>query len=149
MIRLTSFTEIEKDPSFQDLLDAYGVESALAGLPAPNCQIPMYKALEAAGVIHILGSYNGDELTGFISLVITTIPHYGAVVAHTESYFVCAAHRKTGAGLALLRAAERFSAHKGAVGLLVSAPLGGKLAEVLPKTGYTETNRVFFRKLDA
>ncbi len=33
----------------------------------------------------------------------------------------------------------------GTPGLLVSAPMGGSLAEVLPRRGFAETNRVFFK----
>lgn len=31
--------------------------------------------------------------------------------------------------------------------MMVSAPAGGRLAEVLPRSGYRETNRVFLRAL--
>ena len=36
----------------------------------------------------------------------------------------------------------------GCPGLLVSAPAGGVLAKVLPRRGYAETNRVFFKELN-
>jgi GNAT superfamily N-acetyltransferase len=73
------------------------------------------------------------------------IPHYGVAIAVTESFFVGKEYRKSGAGLKLLRAAEAHA--EGAPGLLVSAPVGGTLAEVLPHLGYRETNRVFFKEL--
>ena len=147
-IKLVTFKEVSEDPNFQGLLAEYAIESAIEGLPRPNCQIDMYKSMEEMGIIHILGSFKDGVMTGFISLVVTVIPHYGATVATTESYFVGEAYRKDGAGLMLLREAERYAAILGAVGLLVSAPFGGKLAEVMSKTGYTESNLVFFRSLE-
>ena len=68
-------------------------------------------------------------------------------LAVVESYFVASKHRKSGAGLALLREAERIASDRGAHALLVSAPHGGRLADVMPRVGYRETNRVFFRSL--
>ena len=69
------------------------------------------------------------------------------MVATTESFFVDPDKRQSGAGIKLLRIAEAVAKDLGAVGLLVSAPFGGKLADVMEKVGYTETNRVFFRGL--
>ena len=65
--------------------------------------------------------------------------------AITESFFVAKVHRDSGAGLKLLRAAEQKARALGSPGLLVSAPFGGTLVQVLPRAGYTETNRVFFK----
>ena len=67
-------------------------------------------------------------------------------VATTERFFV-KAHRKTGAGLRLLRAAEEKARALGSPGLLVTAPFEGDLFQVLPRVGYQETNRVFFKSL--
>jgi D-tyrosyl-tRNA(Tyr) deacylase len=60
-------------------------------------------------------------------------------------YFVAQAHRKHGPGLDLLRAAEWLAEACGAVGLLVTAPKGGKLARVMPRAKYKHTHEVFFK----
>jgi GNAT superfamily N-acetyltransferase len=73
------------------------------------------------------------------------MPHYSVRIAVGESFFVSAEHRKTGAGLKLLKAAEDYAKEINSSGLLISAPLGGNLAEILPHVGYVETNRVFFK----
>jgi hypothetical protein len=75
------------------------------------------------------------------------LPHYGRTVAVSESFFVAKAHRASMAGLKLLAAAEALACRIQSPGLLVSAPSGGRLAELLPKCGFVETNRVFFRKV--
>jgi GNAT superfamily N-acetyltransferase len=129
------------------LIAEYAVESSIDGMPAPAPNREIYTTLESAGVLHARGAFLAEALVGFILLVVTTNPHYGVPLAVTESYFVASEYRKTGAGLALLHAAEGLAKELGAVGILVSAPSNGRLADVLPRTGYAETNRVFFRRL--
>ena len=146
-IKRTTFREIADHPDFGDLVAEYAEESAMTGLPAPDCQIDMYEKLQDAGAIHVLGAFRQMRLVGLLIVVASVIPHYGVMMATTESFFVRPQDRKSGAGLQLLKEAETLSAELGATGLLVSAPFGGRLAEVLPKKGYAETNRVFFRKL--
>jgi len=132
---------------FPALLAEYAAESAIDGLPAPAPSVERYRQVEASGVMHLLCSFTGGVITGFIVLLVSNIPHYNAVVATTESYFVGHAHRDTGAGLKLLRAAEAVATDQGAVGILVSTPVEGRLVKVLPKSGYTGSNMVFFRGL--
>jgi hypothetical protein len=48
--------------------------------------------------------------------------------------------------MALLKAAEVKARELGARGLLVSTPFGGSLAAVLPRSGYRDANRVFFKR---
>lgn len=107
----------------------------------------MYGVLEKSGVFHTIGAFLADKLIGFVTVLVSIAPHVGVFMAVTESLFVAKEHRKTGAGLKLIRQAEACAVERGAPCLLISAPLGGNLAEVLPHVGYTETNRIFFRKL--
>ena len=98
--------------------------------------------------MQVFGAFVGSCFAGYAILLVTVLPHYSAPVATLESFFVSAMYRHTGAGLKLLRAAEAAARDKGAVGLLVSAPIGGQLAEVMARMrSYRETNRVFFRSL--
>jgi len=146
-VRRISFDTARSDANFSALLDEYAAESAIDGLPKPECQVDMYKAMEDSELIHILGSFTDDKLTGFIILICGVLPHYGAVIATTESFFVSPTYRKSGAGLMLLREAERLAKSFDAVALVVTAPSGGRLAEVMPKAGYRESNAVFIRSL--
>jgi GNAT superfamily N-acetyltransferase len=85
---------------------------------------------------------------GFLTLICIPLPHYSVPVAVSESFFVASVHRATGAGLALIREAERIARGLGALGLLISAPAEGRLAAVLDaKPDYRPTNRVFFKGL--
>jgi GNAT superfamily N-acetyltransferase len=147
-IRPITVAQFFDAPNCDALLAEYAAESATEGLPAPEPHRAIYEAMEQSGMFHLIGAFEGDELAGFLVLLVSVNPHYSAVIAVTESYFVASAHRKAGAGLALLHEAEALAAKLGAVGFLVSAPSGGRLAEVLPRMGYRETNRVFFRATD-
>ena len=146
-VRRIAFDEIEAFPNFAGMVERYADESAIPGMPRPNRQKEMYRQLEQAGLFHLVGAFVGGELVGFVSLLASVLPHYGVMVASTESIFVEPEHRKSGAGKMLMREAERLATSIGAVGLLVSAPSGGRLAAILPRSGYQESNRVFFRRL--
>lgn len=144
-IRECSVAEIETSSNIAKLLEEYAAESSLSGLPHPSAKWEMYKHLEIVKAIHIFGAFYEDTLIGFIVFLAPVLPHYGMQVAVAESFFVSETYRKTGAGLKLLRKAEKHAQGLGSPGLLVSAPSGGDLAEVLPHVGYNETNQVFFK----
>lgn len=145
IIRKTTILEMESLANIHELLDEYSAESAIDGLPTPKAKVDNYKTLEASGSLYILGAFLNDLMVGYITILFPILPHYSALVAVAESFFVAKAYRKTGAGLKLLKEAELHAKSAGSPGLLVSAPFGGNLAEVLPHVGYGETNRVFFK----
>lgn len=138
---------MEGYPNIHDILEEYASESSIAGMPAVAVKVEMYKHLEVAGAIHVVGAFLDDAIIGFITVLSPILPHYSALASVAESFFVAKIHRNTGAGLKLLKEAEIYAKNIGSCGLLVSAPIGGDLAEVLPRVGYRETNRVFFRVL--
>lgn len=146
-VRTITFGELESDPNFRWLIQAYAEESQLVGLPPANCQSDLYRQMEASGAFHVLGAYQNGELVGFLNFLVTVLPHYGAKVATTESIFVAQEFRRTGAGVKLIREMEKISAELGAVGALVSAPFGGRLADVMPGLKYRQTNQIFFKAI--
>jgi GNAT superfamily N-acetyltransferase len=143
----SSVTEIESAARFRRLAAEYAAESAIAGLPPPSAKRDAYLHLERSGLLHMISATRDGQLIGLIAVLMSTLPHYGVPVAVSESFFVSRAYRKTGAGLRLLRAAEEKASALGSPGLLVSAPFEGDLFQVLPRVGYRETNRVFFKSL--
>lgn len=145
IIRHCTISEMEAAPNIMALLDEYAAESSIAGLPHPSVKVETYKHLESTGAIYPIGAFIGGKLIGFVTVLSPVLPHYNVCVAVAESFFVSKEHRGSGAGLKLLHSAQERTKEVGACGLLVSAPMGGDLAEVLPRVGYTETNRVFFR----
>jgi GNAT superfamily N-acetyltransferase len=146
-VQASSVSEIEAASNFGELLAEYASEAAIAGMPAPAARMETYRHLESAGMLHVFSALSDGQLVGFITVLAPVLPHYGVAVAVSESFFVARAHRKTGAGLKLLREAEAKAGSLGSPGLLVSAPFGGDLFHVLPRVGYAETNRIFFKKV--
>lgn len=143
-VRPSSIAELEASDNFQALLAEYAVESAIKGLPPATAKMDDYRRLDSAGLLHVFSAVRQGRLVGFITVVAPMLLHYSVPVAVSD-FFVARAHRKTGAGLRLLRAAEARARELGSPGLLVSAPCEGDLFRVLPRAGYGETSRVFFR----
>lgn len=149
-IRACTIADLEASPALPALLAEYAAESSTCGLGGANPQLATYRQLEAAGALHPIGAfYGGDELAGFLLLLVSPVPHFGKLAATTESYFVSAAHRKGGgAGTRLLAAAEDRARELGCEAMFVSAPAGGRLARVMGhKAGYRLTNLVFCMEL--
>jgi hypothetical protein len=144
-VRASSFLELEAAVEWPALLAEYAAESGVEGMPAPTCDRAMYLALTETGRLHVFGAWVGEALVGFMFVLHAPLPHYSVMMALSESFFVAKAHRSSGAGLKLLRAAEAKTLELGAPGLVVSAPVAGRLFEVLPRCGYGEMNRTFFK----
>lgn len=144
-IRPCTIAEIEQSPNITEMLSKYADESAIEGMPRPVAQMEMYKAMESSGGLYPIGAFSGDLLIGFITIISTVLPHYGARISITESYFVPEEYRNIGAGLKLLSAAEQYARDTDSAGLLISAPNNGALSKVLPKRGYRNTNSIFFK----
>lgn len=143
----SSVAEVFAAPNIDSVLAEYAAESSIAGLPAATPNRDMYAQLEATGFMQVVAAWQGEQLAGFIVLVVTPNPHYSQAIAVSESFFVAAKYRKTGAGLQLLGVAEILARQKGAVGMFVSAPVGSRLAQIMPRVGYPATTQAFFRSL--
>jgi GNAT superfamily N-acetyltransferase len=145
IVRHCTVAEILQAPNIDQIAAEYASESSIKGMPHPVGKMEMYHQLEAVGALSAFGAFVDDLPVGFITVLSTIMPHYSVYLTVSESFFVLKAHRKTGAGLRLLRMAEDRAREVGAPGLLVSAPYGGVLADVLPGVGYTPSNTVFFK----
>lgn len=143
----SSVAEVMGADAFPALAAEYEAEALIEGMPAPAAKFEAYQALEAAGLLHVFAATVDGGLVGFISLLVASLPRYGRPVAMSESFFVAREHRKTGAGLRLLKAAENEARSLGCPGLLVSAPYEGDLFKVLPRVGFSECSRIFFKRL--
>lgn len=146
IIKKCTVDELLLDVSFANILAEYARELVVEGAPAFSAKIEKYKHLEKVGCLQPFGAYVEDKLVGFITVLTDVFLHLSVVMAFSESYFVLKDYRSTGAGVSLRRTAEKHAKSEGALGILISTPVGGVLAEVLSNTKeYTETNRVFFR----
>jgi GNAT superfamily N-acetyltransferase len=134
------------DPHIEALAAEYEAEARSPEMPDAHPQWEQYAALEAAGLLEAIAAREGGELIGFITVLRSNLPHYGGLVSVVESLFVSAGRRRTGAGRALIRAAEAVAARHG-VALLITARIGSALEVVLPRLGYRPSNIVFVRSV--
>lgn len=144
-VRRCTVAEILHAPNIDQITEEYASESSIKGMPHPLAKMEMYYQLEAVDALCAFGAFVDGVPVGFISVLSTIIPHYSIRLSVSESFFVLKGYRKTGAGMKLLRMAEDKAREAGAPGLLVSAPYGGVLADVLPHSGYAPSNTIFFR----
>jgi GNAT superfamily N-acetyltransferase len=152
-VAATTFATLFGAANFADLVAEYTAEGKIEGLPEPAVKLEKYQALEKAGRIHPFGAWNEapsgeDRLIGFLCVMSAPSQHYDEPLACTESFFVAHDARSTGAGLALLKAAEAKARELGAGALMVSAPLGGRLEAMLPRLGYKGTSMIFTKRFD-
>ena len=146
-VRQVDYKTLHSDPHFGVLAEEYK-RSSTHILPDPSGQESMYLQMEQAGLLTIMAAYEEDRLIGFLSMLVSVLPHYGVQVGATESYFVAEKYRATGAGLRLLTPAERAAEAQGATAMLVSAPIGSRLDTVLSnKTSYDPINTIYARRL--
>lgn len=147
IVRQCSAIELEQAPELPALVAEYATESTRATLGPYNPQFEVYRKLEELGMVRFAGAWRGGELVGFAVVGGAVVPHYGVHIASTESLFLTASARSTGAGKALLKLCEQLARDMGACGFFVSAPAGGRLSAILPRSGFTLTNQVFFKGL--
>jgi GNAT superfamily N-acetyltransferase len=147
VVRRCTTAELEAAPNLADVLAEYAQECQLAELGPAQAQVETYRLLEASGMFHPIGAFEGERLAGFILPLVIVLPHYGVLAATVESFFVPRAGRKKGTGLRLLAQAESMARALGAKALLLSAPVSGTLAQVLPRKGYRHSNNVYVRGL--
>jgi len=146
-IKQCRLSEVTQMPQFETLVEEYADEAAIEGLPRPCYNKHIYKTLEQSGMMHPLCSFNENELSGFINILVNVIPHYGNKIATSESFFVRPKFRKGGTGLKLIEAAEQLAKQQGAIGCLISAPANSRLDVVLSRSSYTHSNNVYFKSL--
>lgn len=147
MLRVATLDELLQHKDFEGLVAAYAEECAMAGMPPPKPDLDMYARMEAAGLMRVILAEQGVELQGFAVVLVSTIPHYSEVLGVTESIFVARSARAGGTGWRLVKFIEKVVADEGAIGLLISAPVASRLADVLfAADDYGHTNVVFFKR---
>jgi GNAT superfamily N-acetyltransferase len=147
IIKRCTIAELAAAPNISDVLDEYERECGMPELGQRCRGFAAYEQMEASGVIHPVGAFDGPELLGFVIPVVVPVPHYGVPIATLESFFVPSAARARGVGLRLLNFVQQVVAELGAKALFVSAPAGGPLSKVLPRRGFKHRNDVFVRTL--
>lgn len=148
-VRPVSVQEVFDNEGFGALISEYRDEA----LRNPDLMGSMpdrkaYEAMVESGILTPIAAFVDGVLAGLCSVISVTIPHFTAKrIASTESLFVASAYRSSGAGMQLIKAAERVAVERGARGLYITAPVGGRLNKILPNVGYGHTNTIYYRGL--
>ena len=106
VIKQVTFSELSNDSKFDDLVRQYEEEALVPGFPEADLQFGQYRMMEVNGNFHMIAAYKNSELVGFVTIVMSVLPHSGKRFGSLESFFVAQEHRKHGPGFELLRAAE-------------------------------------------
>ena len=146
-VKQVTLSELIETPGFLDLVQMYEQESRHPSLPPCNPDWQQYTNLENLNAGHFFTATHKGELVGFAVLVISPVPHYSALFGVLESLYVHKDKRSTGAGLKLIRAAEKAAKAKKCLAMGISAPVNGVLAAVLNSTKYTLSNLMYLKVL--
>lgn len=130
-----------------ELLHNYALESKSNKVPTINPDIAMYDMLESKGMLECIGVYDNEILVGFITILITTMPHYATVAGTVESFYVSPEYRKFGTGKKLLCFAENAVKARGGTTLFMSAPIGSRLEVAAKFFGFSETHKSYIKDL--
>ena len=147
-VRPCAILEIRDAAGAEALLAEYEAESSIKGLGGVCPQWDTYAALEDAGLARAWVAEVDGQIVGLLVLMSAVLPHYGRKIATTESFFVAAAHRSSGAGLALLREAKRAAADMWCAGIFASAPAGGRADELFSVMGLEPVSRIYFAAVE-
>lgn len=146
-IRPATVDEIEAAPNLSELNAEFIAESQRVDQLVGVMNFATYRVLESAGLLVILGAFDGGTLFGFFFLIVNESPHYVGKVGAAELFFVSKPYRAGGTGSALLRAAEDAARERGAVCMLIAAPTGGSLETVAPRWGYQPIDTILAKGL--
>lgn len=131
------------------LLNEYEEEGKSSLLPKILPDWSMYQALEDLGILTFMGAKDSEgTIVGFVSILVTSMPHYSKLSATVESLFVRKQYRKFGTAKRLLDEAMEVAKSKGATILFMSAIKGGVLERFLPLRGLTPTHTTYIKVLD-
>lgn len=131
------------------LIAEYAAECSNPDIGEIKPHAETYAALESVGVMHSFAAFDGERMVGFATLLTPILPHYSKREPTVESLFVERKSRRTGAWSGLKKALKHCAQSFGCTGILLSAPVGGKLEKVLESSkDCRRTNAVFLWKFD-
>ena len=132
----------------KELLNEYSISSKSSLMPTHIPDKDMYIELEKKGLLKSFAVYNENKMIGFITCIMTVMPHYSEMCATIESLFVSKEHRKFGTAKRLLGIAEQEAKDNECVAMFMSAPIGGRLELATKGLGFTPTHITYTKKIE-
>ena len=125
MIQRVNYKEILND---KEILEEYAKDCLVDGYE-PQEQI--YEAMDKSGMLYCLGAYIEGKLVGFVSIVVSIMPHNGKKMAVGESIFALPEFRKYGVGLHLIQKARDLAKEAGCELIVYTPRIGSAFDKVL------------------
>lgn len=143
-----SFADFHQSKHFWEIVTAYGDECGLDGMPPTKPDIDLYYKMDASGMMTTLLALDGDDIVGFLLLLVSPNPHYSVPLATFESIYVRPAHRISPAGALLIKKAEAIAEEKGCNAMVVTAAVDSKFNKLMSlHPMYRVSHNVHFRSL--
>ena len=144
LVKKCTIADLEAEPNFVELVAEYAAECSIEGLPEPRGKLDLYKSIEGAGMMYAYAAHVEGVLVGFAVVISTVNPHYGIVLATTETLFVTKEARRSHAGGLLLMCAKQCARDVGSPKLFIIAPVGSVLEAMLDdRKDCLKTNSVY------
>lgn len=144
MISPISYKEII---AAKDLLAEYAEECSSPELGEISPQPELYEALEKSGGFQAFGCFEGDTLIGFACVLVYVLPHYGKLIATTESIFIAQKYRNGIQWDDLKNVIQSYAHARGCNAFLYSAPVGSRFDRLLSHSFARHTNNTYLVKL--
>jgi predicted GNAT superfamily acetyltransferase len=110
--------------------------------------VEMVRRLQDAGLMFVLGAFDGDELIGYSSALVSPHTYNPAIICcNSDALFVRRAWRKTTIGARLIVETERVAASRGAVRMLWHTRAGTPLAAALARRGYSPADVIVMKEI--
>lgn len=131
------------------LLDAHWREIAhFPDIPL-DVNIARYEQAEDAGVLRTFAARRDGELVGYAIYSVAFNSHYsGSLQAVQDVLFIHPDHRRSGAGLKLLREADQQMAADGVQAVYQHEKLAHPFSPLMERLGYECIERIWVKRLD-
>lgn len=130
----------------QDLLSENWAETGFDFELRPD--VEMVRQLQESGLLFVLGAFDGDELIGYSSAMVSPHTYNPAVICcNSDALFVRRAYRKTSVGARLILETERTAAAYGAMRMLWHTRAGTSLAAALERRGYEPADVIVMKEI--
>ena len=148
LVKKCTISDLEAESNLAELIAEYAAECSIEGLPEPRGKLDLYKSIEGTGMMHAYSAHVEGVLVGFAGVISTVNPHYGIVLATTETLFVTKDARCTHAGGRLIACAKQLAREVGSPKLFIIAPVGSVLEAMLDdRKDCLKTNSVYVMDL--
>jgi GNAT superfamily N-acetyltransferase len=130
----------------QDLLAENWAETGFDFDLRPD--VEMVRRLQDAGLLFVLGAFDGDTLVGYSSAMVSPHTYNPSIICcNSDALFVLRPWRKTSVGARLIAETERVAAARGAVRMLWHTRAGTPLAAALERRGYAPADVIVMKEI--